>query len=125
MGFRAGRKETAGRELVRACPGTALIRTYPRIVRVSFGKLVILRLTVLQIMNLSVSWLYILFVSVGMGLINGAITGTFYTSGRGGNRPLFATVKSVPVRFILFSIGFGLLFWTIRDGIHRISGVSR
>jgi hypothetical protein len=65
-------------------------------------------------------WLDILLVIVGATLLKGAMVGAFYSSGRGSNRPLFATVKSVPARVAIALIGLALFAWAIRDYVHRI-----
>ena len=70
--------------------------------------------------KLSVIWLDILSVMVGVTLLKGGIIGVFYSSGRGSNRPLFATVSSVPARVAIAVIGLGVLAWAIRDYLHRI-----
>ena len=46
--------------------------------------------------------------------------GVLYSSGRGSNRPLFATLKSVPARVAVAVVGLGFLVWGIRDYMHRI-----
>jgi hypothetical protein len=70
--------------------------------------------------KLSVIWLDILLVIVGVTLLKGGIMGVFYSSGRGSNRPLFATVRSIPARVAIAVVGLGVLAWAIRDYMHRI-----
>jgi hypothetical protein len=67
-----------------------------------------------------VIWLDILLVIVGATLLKGGLIGVLYSSGRGSNRPLFTTVKSVPTRIAIAVVGLGFLAWGIRDWIHRI-----
>lgn len=66
-------------------------------------------------------WMYIFSFGVGEVLISSAITGSAYSQGRGGNRALFLSVKSIPLRVILFLLGAALISWTARDVIHRIA----
>jgi hypothetical protein len=67
-----------------------------------------------------VIWFDILLVIVGVTLLQGGIMGVLYSSGRGSNRPLFATLKSVPARVAVAVVGLGFLVWGIRDYMHRI-----
>ncbi|PYU68832.1 MAG: hypothetical protein DMG49_15030 [Acidobacteria bacterium] len=65
-------------------------------------------------------WLDILLVVVAVTLLKGAIMGAWYSSGRGSNHPLFATVKSVPARIAIGFVALGILAWAIRDYRHKI-----
>ena len=65
------------------------------------------------------NWLDIVFVVVSVSLLEGAIKGTFYSYGRGGNRGLIATVKSVPVRLAISLIAIVLLTWAIWDYVQK------
>ena len=67
-------------------------------------------------MSLSKIWIDIILVVVAITLVNGSITGAFYSSGRGGRRTLFARVKSIPLRVTLFLLGVGIIAWIIIDG---------
>ena len=87
---------------------------------VSVRKLVILRLTALQIMNLSVSCLYILLVSVGMGLLMVPLPERVV-----GVEPL--VVRSCRERSSSshsFLIGCGLLFWQFTTVDTESAGIS-
>jgi hypothetical protein len=65
------------------------------------------------------NWLDILFVIVGIYFLEGAIRGAFYSSGRGGNRPLFVTLKWAPLRFASALLALGLFAFAIRDFLQR------
>ena len=65
-------------------------------------------------------WLDIFLVLVGVTLLKGAIAGAWYSSGRGSNRPLFATVKSAPARIAIAFVALVILAWAIRDYMHKV-----
>ena len=66
-------------------------------------------------------WVDIIGTILGFGLLKAAITGEFRSSGRGGNRPLLATVKSVPVRFGIGLLALALLVCSIGDWLRKAS----
>jgi hypothetical protein len=68
----------------------------------------------------TVIWRDILLVIVGVTLLKGAAMGALYSSGRGSNRPVFATVKSVPARIAMAAVGLGIVVWAVRDYMHKI-----
>jgi len=65
-------------------------------------------------------WIYdLMCLLVGIAFLNGALTGNFFSGGRGGRR-LILSVKSVPARivFLLISIGMLVLFaWMVKRHI--------
>jgi hypothetical protein len=62
----------------------------------------------------------ILSVIVGATLLKGAMTGVWYSSGRGSNHPLFATIKFVPARVAIAFVALRILACAIRDYMYKI-----
>ena len=65
-------------------------------------------------------WLDIICLAVAAAFLNGAITGNFYSHGRGGRRTLFASVESAPARVVCLLIAIGVFAWVIKDSLHKI-----
>ena len=64
-------------------------------------------------------WIDILAVIFAVSLLDGAMRGAFYSSGRGGNRPLIATVKSVRIRLVIGVLGIVVFAWAISDFLKK------
>jgi hypothetical protein len=57
---------------------------------------------------------------VASWFLRGALTGNFYTSGRGGGVWLVASIKSKLARLVLLLIGVGIIVWIVIDIRHKI-----
>lgn len=68
----------------------------------------------------NVFWVDIICLAVAAAFLNGAITGNFYSHGRGGRRTLFASVKSSPARVVFLLVAIGVFAWVIRDFLQKI-----
>lgn len=55
-----------------------------------------------------------------MALLKGAITGEFYSVGRGGRRTPIAKISSVPARAAFLLVAGGLTAWVVQDFLHKI-----
>ena len=64
-------------------------------------------------------WLDIVFVAAAITFLKGAMAGKFYSSGRGGHRPLFATVNSIPARLAIGAASLGLLAFALWDFLRK------
>lgn len=65
--------------------------------------------------DLSQLWPDLIYTALGIGFINGAITGNFYTARRGGGRNLIASIRSTPIRLLILVLAVSLLVWTVCD----------
>lgn len=57
---------------------------------------------------------------VACWFLRGALSGNFYTSGRGGGVWLVASTRSRVTRLILFIIGAGIAAWVLIDIARKI-----
>lgn len=64
--------------------------------------------------------IYIFSFGASEVLISSAVTGSVYSRGGGAKKVLFVSVKSIPLRIILFLAGAALFTGSVRDVIYRI-----
>jgi hypothetical protein len=60
-------------------------------------------------------WADLISLAIILVFFNGAITGNFYTHGRGGGRKLIAATKSLWARSIFLIFAIALTAWLIKD----------
>ena len=65
-------------------------------------------------------WLNIICLAIAMAFLDLAMTGRTYSLGKGGQRALLVSVKSVPLRLGFLLVGTGVIIWVVRDFIHRL-----
>ena len=70
---------------------------------------------------LNLFWLDLVCVGLICVLVNGAITGSFYSHGRGGPPKLIASMKSHRLRLFFLLVAAGLLMWVIIDLKHKLA----
>jgi hypothetical protein len=51
---------------------------------------------------------------LGLGIVNGALTGKFYTHGK-GRKKLIVDIKSIPARIGFLCIAALIFVWLVRD----------
>jgi hypothetical protein len=69
---------------------------------------------------LNIFWLDLLALALAMVLFNGALTGRFYSHGRGGPPKLIWTVKSAGLRLIFLLFALPLVVWLVLDLRHKL-----
>ena len=69
---------------------------------------------------LNLFWLDLICLAIICVLINGAITGNFYSHGRSGPPKLNASVKSHRLRLAFLLLAAGLSVWVIFDLKHKL-----
>jgi hypothetical protein len=57
---------------------------------------------------------------VASSLVIAAISGTFYTGGRGGGVKVALHIYSLPARFVLLLVGVGVDVWAVIDILRKI-----
>ena len=77
--------------------------------------LVLAALAVVSLRNIVHSALALVLV-----FVNGALTGRFYSHGRGGPPKLIASVKSFPFRIFFLVVAACLFAWLIVDLRHKL-----
>jgi hypothetical protein len=65
-------------------------------------------------------WVDLIGLTLALVLVNGAVTGSFYTHGRGGGRRLIAFVESFPARVGFLLVAAGLVAWLVVDLRHKL-----
>jgi len=65
-------------------------------------------------------WLQLICLVIGMAFLDLAIAGKTYSHGRGGQRTLLASVRSVPPRLGFFLAGTVVIIWVARNYMHSI-----
>jgi hypothetical protein len=60
-------------------------------------------------------WADLICAAIAIVFLNGAITGRFYTHGRGGRHKQIASVKSFQARIAFLLIAIGTAIWLIKD----------
>jgi hypothetical protein len=65
-------------------------------------------------------WADLIGLALTLVLVNGAISGKFYTHGRGGGRRLIAFVKSSSARVGFLLVAAGLVVWLVVDLRHKL-----
>jgi len=69
---------------------------------------------------LNIFWFDLLALALVMVLFNGALTGRFYSHGRGGPPKLIWTVKSAGLRLIFLLLGLSIIAWLVFDLRHKL-----
>lgn len=70
---------------------------------------------------LNIFWPDLICLAIVCVLVNGAITGNFYSHGRGGPPKLIASVKSHRLRLVFLLLAAGLSVWVIIDLKHKLA----
>jgi len=65
-------------------------------------------------------WVDLLALAGTLVLFNGAITGRFYTHGRGGPPRLVLTVKAVGLRVLFFLLALTSGAWLVHDLLRKV-----
>jgi hypothetical protein len=65
-------------------------------------------------------WSDLLALAGTLVLLNGALTGRFYTHGRGGPPKLIWTVKSAGLRILFLILALTIFAWLVFDLHHKI-----
>jgi len=65
-------------------------------------------------------WLDLVALAVATSLFTAAITGEFYSIGRGGRRTPIASVKSVAPRAAFLLVSFALFVWVVKDFLQKV-----
>jgi hypothetical protein len=65
-------------------------------------------------------WLDLILCALAIVFLNGAITGNFYSHGRGGGPKLIASVKPFGARIGFLIVSIGMFLWLVLDLWHKI-----
>jgi len=65
-------------------------------------------------------WSDLLALAGSLVLLNGALTGRFYTHGRGGPPKLIWSVKSVGLRLLFLLLALTMCAWLVLDLQHKL-----
>jgi hypothetical protein len=65
-------------------------------------------------------WADLIGLALALVFINGAMSGRFYTGGRGGGQKLIASVKSSSARVCFLLVAAGLVVWLVVDLRHKL-----
>lgn len=66
-------------------------------------------------------WLDLICLAIICVLVNGSLTGNFYTHGRSGRRKQIASIKSHPLRLVSLFLAIALSVWAIIDLRHKFA----
>jgi hypothetical protein len=66
-------------------------------------------------------WADLICLAIICVLTNGAITGNFYSHGRGAPPKLIASVKSHRLRIVFLVLAAGLSVWVVIDLRHKLA----
>lgn len=69
---------------------------------------------------LSIIWFDLLALALALVLFNGALTGRFYSHGRGGPPKLVWTVESVGLRLIFLLLALSIIAYLVVDLRHKL-----
>ena len=69
---------------------------------------------------LSDFWADLICLIVALVFVNGAMTGKFYSGGRGGPPKLIASVRSTGARIAFLLVATGLITWLVIDLRHKL-----
>ncbi len=70
---------------------------------------------------LNLFWLDVICLALICVLVNGALTGNFYSHGRSGRHRLIASIKSHRLRLVFLLLAVGLSVWVIIDLRQKLS----
>jgi hypothetical protein len=69
---------------------------------------------------LSKCWVDLMVLALGLWFVNGALTGEFYTSGRGGGKRLIAYMKPGWLRLVSLALAIGTFVFVVHDVVRKI-----
>lgn len=64
---------------------------------------------------LNLFWPDLICAALAVVFLNAALTGRFYTHGKGGGRKLVASTKSLTARLVFLIVAALLVVWTVWD----------
>jgi hypothetical protein len=65
-------------------------------------------------------WGDLLALALALVLLNGSVTGRFYSHGRGGGPKLIGTFRSTALRIIFLLLAVSICVWLVFDMRHKL-----